>query len=84
MKLTGSFGSVSVAGSGIMTSSHPITASTPEGSSYGAIGTVSSRTGDGGRALPGAGGGADLQSFDALRPEGNKVTSYFSSCLQVL
>lgn len=83
MKLTGSFGSVSVAGSGIMTSSHPITASTPEGSSYGAIGTVSSRTGDRGRALSGTGEGTDLQLFGALRPEGNKVTSYFSSCLQV-
>uniref|UniRef100_A0A669QYJ8 SID1 transmembrane family member 1 n=1 Tax=Phasianus colchicus TaxID=9054 RepID=A0A669QYJ8_PHACC len=34
--------------SGIMTSSHPITASTPEGSSYGAIGTSSS---SGGRQL---------------------------------
>uniref|UniRef100_A0A803YCG6 SID1 transmembrane family member 1 n=1 Tax=Meleagris gallopavo TaxID=9103 RepID=A0A803YCG6_MELGA len=31
--------------SGIMTSSHPITASTPEGSSYGAIGTSSSSGG---------------------------------------
>uniref|UniRef100_A0A8C9FBU5 SID1 transmembrane family member 1 n=1 Tax=Pavo cristatus TaxID=9049 RepID=A0A8C9FBU5_PAVCR len=48
MKLTGSFGSVSVAGSGIMTSSHPITASTPEGSSYGAIDESSS---SGGRQL---------------------------------
>uniref|UniRef100_A0A8B9BGS4 SID1 transmembrane family member 1 n=1 Tax=Anser brachyrhynchus TaxID=132585 RepID=A0A8B9BGS4_9AVES len=48
VELTGSFGSVLVAGSGIMTSSHPITSSTPEGSSYGAIGTSSS---SGGRQL---------------------------------
>lgn len=60
VELTGSFGSVLVAGSGIMTSSHPITSSTPEGSSYGAIGTVSSRTEGRGSALPGAGEGTDL------------------------
>lgn len=54
MKLTVPPGSVSMAGSGMMTSSHPISASTPEGSSYGAIGTVYSRTGaQGGRLLPG-------------------------------
>lgn len=45
MELTVSPGSVSIAGSGMMTSSHPISASTPEGSSYGAIGTVYPRTG---------------------------------------
>uniref|UniRef100_A0A8B9ZRX4 SID1 transmembrane family member 1 n=1 Tax=Anas zonorhyncha TaxID=75864 RepID=A0A8B9ZRX4_9AVES len=48
VELTGSFGSVLVAGSGIMTSSHPITSSTPEGSSYGAIDESSS---SGGRQL---------------------------------
>ncbi|KFQ11639.1 SID1 transmembrane family member 1, partial [Leptosomus discolor] len=48
MKLTVPFGYVSTAGSGIMTSSHPITASTPEGSSYGAIDESSS---SGGRPL---------------------------------
>uniref|UniRef100_A0A8C0EYP8 SID1 transmembrane family member 1 n=1 Tax=Bubo bubo TaxID=30461 RepID=A0A8C0EYP8_BUBBB len=63
MKLTVPFGSVFFAGSGIMTSSHPITASTPEGSSYGAIGTSSS---SGGRQLssPGCGlpAGSDTDS----------------------
>lgn len=66
MKLIVPFGSVSITGSGIMTSSHPITASTPEGSSYGAIGTVSSRTGDKGRVLSGAGEGT-LRCFKARR-----------------
>ncbi|NXA57074.1 SIDT1 protein, partial [Nothocercus julius] len=45
IRLTSSYGSVSIAGSGIMTSSHPITASTPEGSSYGAIDESSSSVG---------------------------------------
>uniref|UniRef100_A0A8C0HI57 SID1 transmembrane family member 1 n=1 Tax=Buteo japonicus TaxID=224669 RepID=A0A8C0HI57_9AVES len=45
VKLTVPFGSVSIAGSGIMASSHPITASTPEGSSYGAIDESSSSGG---------------------------------------
>ncbi|NXG34180.1 SIDT1 protein, partial [Dromaius novaehollandiae] len=48
IRLTGSYRPVSIAGSGIMTSSHPITASTPEGSSYGAIDESSS---SGGRQL---------------------------------
>ncbi|KFU86460.1 SID1 transmembrane family member 1, partial [Chaetura pelagica] len=38
-------GPVSITGSGMMTSSHPITASTPEGSSYGAIDESSSSGG---------------------------------------
>ncbi|NXW71156.1 SIDT1 protein, partial [Hirundo rustica] len=49
MKLTVPPGSVSIAGSGMMTSSHPISASTPEGSSYGAIDESSS---SGGHQLP--------------------------------
>lgn len=66
MKLTVPYGSVSVAGSGIMTSSHPITAGTPEGSSYGAIGTVSSRTGNTGSVLSRAGEGT-LRYFKARK-----------------
>lgn len=79
MKLIVPFGSIST-GSGIMTSSHPITASTPEGSSYGAIGTVSSRTGGTGRVLPRA-GESTLKCFKARR---NKAASWFRSSLQLL
>lgn len=63
-----------------MTSSHPITASTPEGSSYGAIGTVSSRTWGIGKHLPGA-GESTLKSFKARR---NKAAIWFRSSLQLL
>ncbi|NWJ06388.1 SIDT1 protein, partial [Crypturellus undulatus] len=45
IRLTSSYRSVSIAGSGIMSSSHPITDSTPEGSSYGAIDESSSSGG---------------------------------------
>lgn len=65
MKLIVPFGSASMAGSGIMTSSQPITASTPEGSSYGAIGTVSSRTESMGGVLFGA--EETLRCFKARR-----------------
>lgn len=63
-----------------MTSSHPITASTPEGSSYGAIGTVSSRTWGTAKRLPGA-GESTLKCFKARK---NKAAIWFRSSLQLL
>ncbi|NXC98846.1 SIDT1 protein, partial [Certhia familiaris] len=63
MKLTVLPGSVSIAGSGMMTSSHPISASTPEGSSYGAIDESSSS------------GGRQLSSPERRPPAGSDTDS---------
>ncbi|KFP76770.1 SID1 transmembrane family member 1, partial [Apaloderma vittatum] len=63
MKLTVPLGSVATTGSGIMTSSHPITASTPEGSSYGAIDESSSS------------GGHQLSSPERRPPAGSDTDS---------
>uniref|UniRef100_A0A8C5TLT1 SID1 transmembrane family member 1 n=1 Tax=Malurus cyaneus samueli TaxID=2593467 RepID=A0A8C5TLT1_9PASS len=63
VKLTVPFGSVFIAGSGIMTSSHPISASTPEGSSYGAIDESSSS------------GGHQLASPERRAPPGSDTDS---------
>ncbi|NXE37917.1 SIDT1 protein, partial [Ptilorrhoa leucosticta] len=75
VKLTVPLGSVSIAGSGMMTSSHPISATTPEGSSYGAIGAVYSRTGTQGRLLPRMGEGTfreHLATFEK-KPQTTKL-----------
>ncbi|NXJ79967.1 SIDT1 protein, partial [Trogon melanurus] len=63
VKLTVPLGSVATTGSGIMTSSHPITASTPEGSSYGAIDESSSS------------GGHQLSSPERRPPAGSDTDS---------
>ncbi|NWY36996.1 SIDT1 protein, partial [Sylvia atricapilla] len=63
MKLSVPPGSVPIAGAGMMTSSHPISASTPEGSSYGAIDEFSSS------------GGHQLSSPERRPPAGSDTDS---------
>ncbi|KAH0628609.1 hypothetical protein JD844_009967 [Phrynosoma platyrhinos] len=68
----------SIRGSGTVAASHPISASTPEGSSYGAIGTVTLESKDTVACLAdesGSGGGQQLSSLDHRPPCGSDTDS---------